>query len=205
MQAHPRSLATTWGISVDFFSSGYLDVSVLPVRLHWPMYSARDTLAGGFPHSEIGGSKLHCQLPPALRRLARPSSPVIAKASTTCTSSLDPITLHSSHPETTLSFHSRLCASPLCWFKASSDANAITQPMQHLSHQQILHTSSNLLKIEQPSWLILPGKNQNTTSNLARSVLISGGGSRDRTDDPRLAKPVLSQLSYAPLTLWWVR
>ena len=25
-----------------------------------------------------------------------------------------------------------------------------------------------------------------------------GGGSRDRTDDPRLAKPVLSQLSYAP-------
>ena len=26
-----------------------------------------------------------------------------------------------------------------------------------------------------------------------------GGGSRDRTDDPRLAKPVLSQLSYAPL------
>ena len=28
MQAAPRSLATTWGISVDFFSSGYLDVSV---------------------------------------------------------------------------------------------------------------------------------------------------------------------------------
>ena len=95
MQAHPRSLATTWGISVDFFSSGYLDVSVLPVRLHIPMYSGWDTLAGGFPHSDIGGSKLHCQLPPAFRRLARPSSPVIAKASTTCTLSLDPITLHS--------------------------------------------------------------------------------------------------------------
>ena len=32
---------------------------------------------------------------------------------------------------------------------------------------------------------------------LARS-LISGGASRDRTDDPLLAKQVLSQLSYGP-------
>ena len=57
------------------------------------MYSANDTLAGGFPHSEIYGSKLVCQLPVAYRRLQRPSSPVIAKASTTCTYSLDPIGL----------------------------------------------------------------------------------------------------------------
>ena len=27
------------------------------------MYSVCDTLAGGFPHSEISGSKLICQLP----------------------------------------------------------------------------------------------------------------------------------------------
>jgi hypothetical protein len=47
----------------------------------------------GFPHSDIPGSKLVCQLPGAYRRLRRPSSPVIAKASTTCTYSLDPITL----------------------------------------------------------------------------------------------------------------
>ena len=51
------------------------------------------TLAGGFPHSEICGSKLVCQLPAAYRKLLRPSSPVIAKASTICTYSLDPITL----------------------------------------------------------------------------------------------------------------
>src|SRR6185312_665183 len=49
---------------------------------------------GGFPHSDICGSKLVCQLPAAFRRLPRPSSPVIAKASTTCTYSLDPITLN---------------------------------------------------------------------------------------------------------------
>jgi hypothetical protein len=56
------------------------------------MNSGTDTLAGGFPHSEILGSKLVCQLPGAYRRLLRPSSPVIAKASTVCAYSLDHIT-----------------------------------------------------------------------------------------------------------------
>jgi hypothetical protein len=130
MQALPISLATTLGISVDFCSSAYLDVSVQQVRRSKPMDSAWATppymallypcitrLAwsgfcahiktrahnapgheshlwrGGFPHSDICGSKLVCQLPAAFRRLPRPSSPVIAKASTTCTYSLDPITL----------------------------------------------------------------------------------------------------------------
>src|ERR1700686_5483035 len=50
------------------------------------------SIRSGFPHSDICGSKLVCQLPTAFRRLPRPSSPVIAKASTTCTCSLDPIT-----------------------------------------------------------------------------------------------------------------
>ena len=59
------------------------------------MYSSCDTFAGGFPHSEISGSKLICQLPEAYRRLSRLSSPIIAKASTTCSYSLDPITLTS--------------------------------------------------------------------------------------------------------------
>ena len=56
------------------------------------MYSECDTLAGGFPHSEIFGSKLVCQLPEAFRRLPRLSSPVVAKASTVCACSLDPLT-----------------------------------------------------------------------------------------------------------------
>ena len=57
------------------------------------MYSLCDTPKGGFPHSEISGSKLICQLPEAYRRLSRLSSPIIAKASTICSYSLDPITL----------------------------------------------------------------------------------------------------------------
>src|SRR3982751_3444117 len=58
------------------------------------MYSGHgDLKEAEFPHSEICGSKPICRLPAAYRRLSRPSSPVIAKASTTCTYSLDPITL----------------------------------------------------------------------------------------------------------------
>ena len=55
-------------------------------------FSARYLLRGGFPHSEIAGSKLVCQLPDAYRRLPRLSSPSTAKASTMCAYSLDHIT-----------------------------------------------------------------------------------------------------------------
>jgi hypothetical protein len=34
---------------------------------------------------------------------------------------------------------------------------------------------------------------------LVSSREVLSGADRDRTDDPRLAKPVLSQLSYSPL------
>jgi hypothetical protein len=61
------------------------------------MYSVYDTRlkAGGFPHSDISGSKVHCHLPEAFRRLSRLSSPLTAKASTVCTLSLDYITQNS--------------------------------------------------------------------------------------------------------------
>ena len=49
------------------------------------------TLLCGFPHSDIAVSLLFCQLLRAFRRLTRPSSPIIAKASTWCTYSLDSI------------------------------------------------------------------------------------------------------------------
>ena len=49
-----------------------------------PMHSGMDIRpkADGFPHSEIPGSQLGCQLPWAYRRLQRPSSPLDAKSST---------------------------------------------------------------------------------------------------------------------------
>ena len=92
-KAHPISLATTLGISVDFFSCSYLDVSVRRVRLRALWIHARIMLKHGVPSFGHPRIKARCQLPGAFRRLPRPSSPVIAKASTTCTWSLDPITL----------------------------------------------------------------------------------------------------------------
>ena len=72
--AGPRSLAATRGVSVDFLSSGYLDVSVPRVCFYNPMYSGykylvyliiscprmsnNNKVSGGLPHSEIHGSKL---------------------------------------------------------------------------------------------------------------------------------------------------
>ena len=50
--ADSRSLAATEEVVFTFFSWGYLDVSVHPVRLHGPMYSDRDSAglpALGFP------------------------------------------------------------------------------------------------------------------------------------------------------------
>ena len=61
----PLSLATTRGISVDFSSSRYLDVSVPGVPL---MHLLIQCMIHGsspcvFPHSEICGSKLICSSP----------------------------------------------------------------------------------------------------------------------------------------------
>ena len=110
----PRSLATTNGVSVDVLSSRYLDVSVPWVRLKPPMNSEVSYLhlitgnpkphglenlfrnltksqglgvpaiEGGFPHSEIRGSKLLRSSPRliaayhVLHRLCMPRHPPIA-------------------------------------------------------------------------------------------------------------------------------
>ena len=77
--AVPFSLATTWGIIIIFFSSGYLDVSVPRVGFHfWIIHLQCIRLS----HSEIYGYNACVQLPVAYRSLPRPSSPLRAKAFT---------------------------------------------------------------------------------------------------------------------------
>ena len=63
--ALPRSLAATYGIDVSFSSSGYLDVSVHRVPLHtlWIGVWIHEVFSGGFPHSDICGSKDICSSP----------------------------------------------------------------------------------------------------------------------------------------------
>ena len=76
--APPLSLTTTQGISVDFFSSGYLDVSVPRVRLLAPMYSVRGYACAWV--SPFGSPMVKGPLRLAwdFRGLARPSSPADA-------------------------------------------------------------------------------------------------------------------------------
>ena len=61
----PRSLATTSGISVDFFSSPYLDVSVQAVPLIYLciQYMMTDDWSAGLLHSDICGSPCICHSP----------------------------------------------------------------------------------------------------------------------------------------------
>ena len=60
LRASPRSLAATGGISVDFFSSGYLDVSVPPVRLCtlWIQVQIPSLRWVGFPIRKCPGHRL---------------------------------------------------------------------------------------------------------------------------------------------------
>ena len=100
----PRSLATTCGVSVDVLSCGYLDVSVPRVRFlslfyskiryllsilgnhssRLPRCSDFPSTLGGFPHSEIAGSKGIRTSPTliaayhVLHRLCMPRHPPIA-------------------------------------------------------------------------------------------------------------------------------
>ena len=80
----PRSLATTSGISVDFSSSPYLDVSVQAVPLiqlwiHCMIHRRYPMWIAPFGHLRINAC---LQLPAAFRSLPRPSSAPSAKAFT---------------------------------------------------------------------------------------------------------------------------
>ena len=78
----PRSLATTKGISVDVFSSPYLDVSVqaVPPVYLWIQYTVTGHDSGRV--SPFGNPRIeaYVQLPVAYRSLSRPSSAPDAKA-----------------------------------------------------------------------------------------------------------------------------
>ena len=78
----PRSLATTSGISFDFSSSPYLDVSVQAVphvHLFYSMHVDRVLLCRVSPFGNLR-IVAYVQLPVAYRSLSRPSSALDAKA-----------------------------------------------------------------------------------------------------------------------------
>ena len=85
--AVPVSLAATQGISFDFSSCRYLDVSVPSVRFPCGMTWLAPCRVSPFGHLGITAC---VQLPQAYRSLPRPSSPLCTQASSTCFRSLDP-------------------------------------------------------------------------------------------------------------------
>ncbi len=163
------------------------------------MYSGTDTLAGGFPHSEILGSKLVCQLPGAYRRLPRPSSPVIAKASTVCAYSLDHITPRSLRI---------ICADCSLRCDIPWPTPALRRAPTLLETKPIVsRLVTSLSEFLKNATTLLPEGQDVSVPQYAhiRPLALcsrhpTGGARRDRTADPLLAKQVLSQLSYGPLS-----
>ena len=80
----PRSLAATWGISFDYSSSDYLDVSVRPVPFSYSMVWM--TVHNHSRIAPFGYLRVtdYLHLSAAFRSLSRPSSADIAKASPVC-------------------------------------------------------------------------------------------------------------------------
>ena len=154
-------------------------------------------MMAGFPHSDTSGSKSVCRLPEAFRRLPRLSSPLTAKASTVCASSLDHITpsnlvtvsnvkttfaenLHREHANFTLTRH------------AASESNTSVY-FYHIP-KFLKNSSGAKTRIQHPN------RNFGRCSILSfRRIKLSGGAKEDRTPDLLRAKQALSQLSYGPI------
>ena len=82
--AGPISLATTLGVSLDFLSSSYLDVSVRSVRFNILYIQILIQISLWVPPFGYPRINAYSQLPTAFRSVSRPSSPLIAKAFTRC-------------------------------------------------------------------------------------------------------------------------
>ena len=201
----PRSLAATKGVSIDFLSSGYLDVSVprvcfdilyiqIPIHLKW-----------GFPHSDIPGSKpiggssgLNAAYH-VLHRLSVPRHPpdallrLIAESSRTGASPVDttsPIYSAIFWLHKTISTPVKeIDASSILWGQdyATYSRCTTTKPYQptYCADTKLLFRSSDF-------------KGCTTAPSLWLRNPMAGGAGRNRTDDLLLAKQALSQLSYSP-------
>src|SRR5690606_6987763 len=183
--AAPRSLVATQGISVDFFSSGYLDISVPRVRLVHLCIQCTIPLArwvSPFGHCRI---KACCQLPDTFRRLPRPSSPLTAKASTVCAYSLDHIT------------PSRLGVK-FCRRLQATDANIATTQIRNLSIPALASTT----RLDSSSQTLATSHFQRSRAGLSANAISSlsvrdssscsdGGSGRTRTTDLTLIRGAL--------------
>ena len=139
----------------------------------------------GFPHSDISGSKLVCSSPKlfaachVLHRLSVPR-----------------------HPPFTLSSLTKLNLNLKLVFCLSFVLRRILSLLDSISCQRSEECRAYALDSKERQCLAaafgtdIPWNARICQKNLVRYR--PGGADRDRTDDLRLAKPALSQLSYSP-------
>ena len=206
--AVPRSLAATRGISVDFFSCGYLDVSVPRVRLPGPMYSVQEywLMPVGFPIRISPDQSLVADSPKlfagsnVLHRLQLPRHPPCALIRLTiyrnnrplysCKYSLGATCDHArSTSHRILRLTRRMC---VYHTHTTTDYRSITLPQSLLSHFHLVKEHSRCVTQTETT----PSGPFGLHSRRHHPV---GGAERDRTADLLRARQALSQLSYSPV------
>ena len=183
-----RSLAATREVSFDFLSFGYWDVSLPRVGLEHAMYSRADDgtlLPPGSPiqkstdHGMLGSSPRLIAAYHVFLRLPTPRHPPDALVNLFLRTSFHPCSIVKwslgSYPDSQSSIH-------IPWRCLLADYYLILVGLERLE----LSTSR------------LSGVRSNHLSYRPTFQSLAGGAGRDWTDDPRLAKPMLSQLSYSP-------
>ena len=149
------------------------------------MYSCCDSVSKhtGFPHSDIAGCSGSYHLAGAFRRLARPSSPLTARASTVYAWSLN-LTTHRRFD--TLVNRDNLETRP------HRSATLITEGDRTRSFQIF----SLFRIVKEQNFAMRPEVHSEVSYQ--RGV-VDGGAKRDRTADLLRARQALSQLSYSPI------
>ena len=189
----PRSLATTYGISVDFSSSPYLDVSVqaVPRIALWIHAMLTEYCSAGFPHSEICGSMDMCSSPQliaachVLRRLPVPRHSPCALCSLTFFSVLE-----SYGQICKIKVQHSCCSSRSTIFFIASRYLTICHVFLFTRYSvfKVLRTSFRMLNVIH----LFPNEQQSA---------FFGGDERNRTTGLLLARQALSHLSYTPPSL----
>ena len=203
--ARPRSLAATEGVSFDFLSCRYLDVSVPCVRAWRQLfrlvgYPIRRSADQGLRTAPRSLSQLIASFV-ASQRLGIRHLLLVA-----CSPYSHPVISHGCGKESQcalgLATARRLSLPPLCEWRAIACVFLIRR--SQVVKERVCAGQGGCCGAATRSGCLATSRSflANTTGNCvwpARWCIPLGGAEGVRTPDPRLAKPMLSQLSYSPV------
>jgi len=201
--ASPLSLAATNGVSVDFLSSGYLDVSVPRVRsdtlcIQVPVTPSGCPVMPGCPirkspdQSLFGGSPEHIAAYNVLLRLCTPRHPP-------CTLNCLTTFMNNCGPSYPVQIYSKNFGSrPLARPEHTDSSFAMRYLRFHLWTCQRSAAGPTDPASCQPQARGHQPPSMHPSARLANST----GADRARTGNLRVANAALSQLSYGPVAVW---